>query len=79
MSFIWLIVIGAAAGFLATRLMGVQLGVPQTIAVGVLGAIIGGVTLRVLITAMGAAAGFIGALIGAIALLWAYKTFIQGR
>ena len=76
---IYLIIIGAAAGFLATRIMNVDLGVPQTIALGVIGALIGGLVLRLLIAALGIAAGFIGALLGAILLLWAYKAFIERR
>ena len=79
MPIIALIIIGAAAGFLATRIMRVDLGVPQTIAVGIIGAVIGGLLLRLLTTALGAAAGFFGALLGAILLLWAWKTFLRGR
>lgn len=79
MGIIYLIIIGAAAGFLATRIMDVEMGVPQTIALGVIGALIGGLLLRVLIAGLGAAAGFIGALVGALVLLWAYKAFIERR
>ena len=79
MQIIWLIIIGAAAGFIATRMMNVQLGTAQTIALGVIGALVGGFVLRILLATLGAAAGFVGALVGAILLLWAYKTFIAGR
>ena len=79
MQIVWLIIIGAAAGFIATRMMNVQLGTAQTIAVGVIGALVGGFLLRLGLAALGAAAGFIGALLGAFLLLWAYKTFIQNR
>ena len=75
MGFLFLIILGAAAGYLATRIMNIDLGVPQTIAVGILGAIIGGVTLRFLLSFAGNAIGFIGAVLGAVALLWVYKTF----
>ena len=75
MGFLFLIIVGAAAGFLATRIMDIDLGVPQTIAVGVLGAIVGGFALRLLLSALGIAAGFIGAVLGAVVLLWAYKAF----
>ena len=74
-----LISIGPAAAYLATRIMRVDLGVPQTIAVGVIGALIGGMLLRLLTAALGAAAGFIGALLGAVLRLWAWKTFLRGR
>lgn len=75
MGFLVLIIVGAAAGFLATRIMDIDLGVPQTIALGILGAIIGGFVLRLLLSFAGAAAGFIGAVLGAVFLLWAFKKF----
>lgn len=71
-----LIVIGIAAGFLATRIMRINTDVPTTIAVGVLGALIGGLLLRLVIMVTGFAAGFLGAVLGAMALIWAYKTYI---
>lgn len=76
---IYILIIGAAAGFLATRVMNVRTGVLQTIAIGVLGALIGGLVLRVLLTVMGAAAGFVGAFLGAVVLIWLYQTYINGR
>ncbi|WP_112320509.1 GlsB/YeaQ/YmgE family stress response membrane protein [Oceanibium sediminis] len=79
MGIVYLIIIGAAAGFLATRIMNVNMGVAQTIALGVVGALVGGVLLRLLIAGLGAAAGFVGALVGTLALLWAYKVFIERR
>ncbi len=73
MPFISLLIIGAAAGFLATRLMRLQTDVPTTIALGVFGALIGGFALRFLVWSLGAAAGFFGAFLGALALIWAWK------
>ena len=72
MPFISLLIIGAAAGFLATRLMRLQTDVPTTIALGVFGALIGGFALRFLVWSLGAAAGFVGAFLGALALIWAW-------
>ena len=77
MSILLLIIIGTAAGFIATRIMGVDLGVPQTIAVGVIGALVGGWTIRFLLSMMGAVAGFVGAIFGAIILLWLYQRYVQ--
>lgn len=77
MPFITLMIIGAAAGFLATRVMRLNTDVPTTIAIGVFGALIGGGLLRFLIFALGTAAGFVGAFLGALALIWAWK--IWGR
>ena len=77
MPFITLIIIGTAAGFLATRVMRLNTDVPSTIAIGIFGALIGGLTLRFLIAALGAAAGFVGALLGAIALIWLWQTYMR--
>ncbi|MBP9182219.1 MAG: GlsB/YeaQ/YmgE family stress response membrane protein [Fuscovulum sp.] len=77
MPFVTLIIIGAAAGFLATRIMRLETDIPTTVAIGIFGALIGGFTLRFLIAAMGAAAGFVGALAGALALIWAWKTWMR--
>ena len=75
MAFIWLLIVGAAAGFLATRILKVDLDTPTTIALGVFGALIGGLVLRGLIMLAGVGAGFVGALLGALALVWAWKTW----
>jgi uncharacterized membrane protein YeaQ/YmgE (transglycosylase-associated protein family) len=77
MPLIALMIIGAAAGFLATRLMKLNTDVPSTIAIGVFGALIGGVVLRGLIMLTGWAAGFIGALLGAMLLIWLWKTYVK--
>jgi uncharacterized membrane protein YeaQ/YmgE (transglycosylase-associated protein family) len=71
------IIIGAAAGFLATRLMRVQTDVPTTVVIGVAGALLGGLVLRILVTVTGFAAGFIGAVIGAVALIWLWRIYFS--
>ena len=75
MPFIWLLIVGAAAGFLATRILKVDLDTPTTIALGVFGTLIGGLVLRGLVLLAGAGAGFVGALLGALALVWAWKAW----
>ena len=77
MPLIWLLVVGVAAGFLALRILKVDLDTPTTIALGVLGALIGGLVLRWLVTLAGAGAGFVGALLGAMALIWAWKAWTR--
>lgn len=77
MPIVALIIIGAAAGFLATRFMRVQTDVPTTILIGVAGALIGGVVLRFLITLTGWMAGLVGAILGAMLLIWLWKTYIR--
>ena len=76
MSIVLLIIIGTAAGFLATRMMRLETDVPTTIVIGIAGALIGGVLLRALVMVTGWMAGFVGAVLGAIALIWLYKTYI---
>jgi uncharacterized membrane protein YeaQ/YmgE (transglycosylase-associated protein family) len=74
---IFLIIVGIAAGFLATRLMNVRTDVPTTIVIGIGGALIGGLLLRSLVALTSWAAGLVGAVLGAMALIWLYKTYIQ--
>ena len=64
MPVVWLIIVGAAAGFLATRVMRVNLGVVETVGLGIAGAVIGGLVLRFLIAVTGALAGLVGAVLG---------------
>ena len=73
-----MIVIGAAAGLVATKLMGIDLGLLPTISVGVIGALLGGVVLRFLLTMMGPVAALVGGVLGAMALLWLYQRYGNG-
>jgi len=75
MGFIALFIVGAAAGFLATRLMKIEANVITTVSVGVLGALVGGVLLRTSLAVMGWAAGFVGAVLGAMALIWLWQRY----
>lgn len=77
MPFVMLIIIGAAAGFLATRVMKLNTDTPTTVAIGIFGALIGGLALRFLIAALGAAAGFVGAFVGALLLIWLWQTYMS--
>lgn len=77
------LIIGAAAGSIAVHLMGLRVGILTAIGIGVLGAIVGGISLRLLIGLFAGASSilslFVGALIGACALVWIYKTYFAGR
>ncbi len=77
MPLVALLIVGVAAGFLATRMLKVDLDTPSTIALGVLGALIGSIVLRGLILLAGIGAGFVGALLGAVVLIWAWKTYAK--
>jgi uncharacterized membrane protein YeaQ/YmgE (transglycosylase-associated protein family) len=79
MPFILTLIVGAAAGFLAVRFMGLNANALTSIAIGVLGAIFGGIILRgMFILFVGAStvlSMFIGGLLGAMALIWVYRRF----
>ncbi len=66
-------IIGAAAGFLATRVMKVQTDVPTTVVIGIAGALVGWVALRLLFALAGWTLYFVGAVAGAMVLIWAWK------
>lgn len=74
-----LIIIGAAAGFLATRLMRIEADIPTTMLVGIVGALVGGFILRALLAMMGWMSGFVGAVLGALLVLWIWQTYFQRR
>ena len=76
---IFIVIVGTAAGFIATRMLTLNLGIPQTIAIGVLGALIGGWALKLLLAALGIFAGLIGAILGAVILILLYQKFVEGR
>jgi len=76
-SVIGLIIIGAAAGFLATRLMKIEADIPTTMLIGIVGALLGGLILRALLTMMGALSGFVGAVLGAMLVIWIWQTYFR--
>ncbi|MGC0223631.1 GlsB/YeaQ/YmgE family stress response membrane protein [Pseudooceanicola nitratireducens] len=75
MGVIWLLIVGAAAGFLATRIMDVKASVPTTIAIGMGGALIGGLVLRMALAFMGMLGGLVGAVLGALLLIWLWQQY----
>ncbi|WP_170428827.1 GlsB/YeaQ/YmgE family stress response membrane protein [Ruegeria arenilitoris] len=77
MPVIALIIIGAAAGFLATRLMRIEANIPTTMLIGIIGALVGGFLLRALITVAGWLSGFVGAVLGALLVIWIWQTYFR--
>lgn len=75
MQIILLLIIGAGAGFLATRVMKLNTDVPTTVAIGVGGALLGGLLIRFAAELASWAAGFIGAFLGALVLIWLWKSW----
>ncbi len=78
MPVVLLIVVGALAGVLATRLMRMNTDLPTAMIVGVLGAVVGGMGFRFLMTSAGWVGAFVLALLGSLVLLWLWKQY-QGR
>lgn len=79
MGILALIIIGAAAGFIATRAMRIDADLITTIAIGILGALAGVLVLRILLAITGFAAGFVGAVLGAMLLIWLWNTYGPGQ
>lgn len=75
MSIVYLIVIGAAAGFIATRLMRIETDLVTTISIGIGGALIGGLLLRAILTVSSWLSGFVGAVLGAMLLIWLWRRY----
>ena len=75
MGIILLVIVGAAAGLFATHFMRVRTGLITTVAIGVLGALVGGLVLRALIMLVGWASGFVGAVLGAMLLIWLWERY----
>ena len=74
-SLLFLVVIGGAAGLLATRLMKVNTDLPTTMGIGVLGALFGAFVLRLIVTVGSWAITFVLAAAGSMALIWLWQRF----
>ena len=58
--------------------MRVEANIVTTVIVGMAGALIGGLVLRALLAVMGMAAGFVGAILGALLLVWLWQRYRRG-
>jgi uncharacterized membrane protein YeaQ/YmgE (transglycosylase-associated protein family) len=76
---LFIVIIGAAAGFLATRVMRVQTDVLTTIVIGIVGALVGWLVLRILLAVTGWMLWAVGALLGAILVIWLWQTYSPWR
>jgi uncharacterized membrane protein YeaQ/YmgE (transglycosylase-associated protein family) len=72
-----LVVMGALAGVLATRLMRVNVDLPTAMVLGVLGAGAGVIGFRVLATSASWVGAFVLALLGSLLLIWLWKKFVE--
>ncbi len=73
MPILWLIIVGAAAGFIATRALKIEADIITTVVIGMVGAIIGGVLLQVAAGVLGLLGGLIGAIAGAMLVVWLWQ------
>jgi uncharacterized membrane protein YeaQ/YmgE (transglycosylase-associated protein family) len=70
-----LILIGALAGYFATRLMRIRTDPLTTVAIGIAGALVGGFVLQGALAILGALAGLAGAVLGAVLLIWLWQSW----
>ncbi|MEM9845988.1 MAG: GlsB/YeaQ/YmgE family stress response membrane protein [Pseudomonadota bacterium] len=73
MGFLTLIIVGAIAGYLATRALNVEASPLVTVAIGIAGALVGGFLLQIVWGVLGLLGGVIGAILGAVLLIWMYQ------
>lgn len=73
MNVLLLILIGAVAGYFATRLMRINADPLTTVAIGIAGALVGGIVLQGALAILGALAGLAGAVLGAVLLIWLWQ------
>ena len=74
---VYLIIVGAAAGFLATRMMKIEADIVTTIGIGIAGALVGGTLLQFIAAMFGMLGGLVGAVVGAMALIWVWQTYFS--
>ena len=74
MHLIWLTLVGGIAGYIATRALSIRTGVVATVLIGMGGALVGGVVLRLALAVLGVFGAVIGAVLGALLLIWVVET-----
>lgn len=77
MYFLVLLIIGTAAGFLATRLLRMETDILTTIAIGVGGTLVGWLLWRLIVMMAGWLGFFIPALAGSLLLVWLWQRYIR--
>ncbi len=81
MEFLWYILIGCAAGFIAGKLTtGSGYGIVLNLIIGIVGSILGGILFSILgFHATGIIGNLITAVVGAVILLWIYSMLSRKR
>ena len=57
--------------------MRIEADIPTTMLIGIVGALIGGFVLRMLVTVMGWLSGFVGAVLGALLVIWLWQNYLR--
>jgi uncharacterized membrane protein YeaQ/YmgE (transglycosylase-associated protein family) len=83
MPLLLVLIVGAAAGAVAVHFMKLNVSFWVAGAIGVLGALFGGIILRAIAVLMLGASSvgslFVGGVIGAVVLIWIYRTYFMNR
>jgi len=70
---VFLVILGAASGFIASRIMRVETDLMTTVFIGIVGALIGGVLLRFVAGVLGLLGGLVGAVLGAMLVIYLWQ------
>jgi len=79
MAIVVLVIIGIAAGFVATRLLRVEADPVTTAAIGVLGTVLGLLAVRLLLVGVTFLGALAAALLGTLGLAWLYREWRRRR
>ena len=79
MTILFWLVLGALSGWLATRAMGMRTDPVTTLALGFLGALVGVMGLRLVLTVVHWAGMLLAAVAGALVLVWLWRLLVEGR
>lgn len=79
MSLLLMAILGAAAGYLAARAMGMPVDPFTALGVGVIGAVLGIMGLRLALSVVSTAATLAAAVAGAVALIWLWRVVVERR
>ena len=74
-----LMMLGAVAGYLASRAMGMRVDAVTALALGFFGALVGAMGLRILYTVVHGAFVLAAAVGGAVLVIWLWRVFVEKR
>ncbi len=79
MSLFLVAILGAIAGYLAARAMGFPVDPFVGVGVGMIGAVLGIMVLRLALSIVNTAATLVAAAAGTLALIWLWRVFVERR